>query len=229
MKKLLFAITVLMTTSAFSQNQLNELTFNDCENSGVFEEINNNTKILKYTSADGSVLELGDTLVIGTPSGSITSTTAVGAGHTVGAAKARSRTQSNFTTIIMGRPAGVGSIINAMNGEAPENASANMQGEIVVISEMRVSHKGSKKKPLQLTILLGEPNGRAFGIFKNMSVLDYEKAVLAGEIKSLNAPMTREEAIAKLKESKDLLDLGILKESDYEKIKQEMTPIIMKK
>ena len=129
----------------------------------------------------------------------------------------------------MGKPASIGNIMNAMAGETPENASAEMQGEIVVISEMKVSHKGSKKKPLALTILLGEPNGRAFGLYKYMSVEDYEKAVLAGEIKSLNAPMTREEAIAKLKESKDLLDLGLLGQPEYEKIKQELTPIIMRK
>jgi hypothetical protein len=228
MKKLFFSIAILVTTGVFAQKQLNELSFEDCQNSLVFRTIKNNTKILKYNSADGSVLELGDTLVIGSPSGSITSTTAFGASNTVGAAKARSRTKSSFTTIIMGRPAGFGSIMNAMAGEAPENASANMQGEIVVISEMKVSHKGSKKKPLALTIILGEPNGRAFGIFKYMSVVDYEKAVLASEIKSLNAPMTREEAIAKLKESKDLLDLGLLAQSEYEKIKQDLTPIIMK-
>jgi len=99
----------------------------------------------------------------------------------------------------------------------------------VVISEMTVSHKGSRKKPLALTILLGEPNGRAFGIYKYLSVTDFEKSVLAGEIKSLNAPLTREEAIAKLKESKDLLDLGLLTQQEYEKLKQELTPIIMKK
>jgi len=45
----------------------------------------------------------------------------------------------------------------------------------------------------------------------------------------LNAPLTREEAIAKLKESKDLLDLGLLTQPEYEKLKQELTPIIMKK
>lgn len=102
-----------------------------------------------------------------------------------------------------------------------------MQGEIVVISELKVSHKGSRKKPLALQILLGEPNGRAFGINKYMSVTDYEKAVLAGEIKSINAPLTREEAIAKLKESKDLLDLGIIEEEEYEILKAELTPIII--
>ncbi len=227
MKTLILACFVLTTTNIFAQRQLNELTFDDCQNSAVFQKIKNYTKILKYTAADGSVLVLGDTLVIGTPAGSITSTTAVGAANTIGAAKLRSRTKNNFTTIIMGRPAGVGSILNAMAGEAPENASADMQGEIVVISEMKVVHKGSKKKPLSLTILLGEPNGRAFGINKYMSVTDYEKAVIAGEIRSINAPMTRDEAIAKLKESKDLLDLGVIDQAEYEKLKKELTPVIM--
>jgi len=229
MKKLIFITITFIAINSYAQDQLKELTFDDCQNSSVFENIKNNTEIFKYTSANGAILEVGDTLIIGTPSGSITSTTVVDAGNTVGAAKARSRTRNSFTTIIMGRPAGVGSVINAMNGEAPENASANMQGELVVVSEMKVRHKGSKKKPLELIILLGEPNGRAFGINKYMSVVDYEKSVLAGEIKPLNAPMTREEAIAKLKESKDLLDLGLLKQEEYDKIKNELTPIIMKK
>ncbi|WP_299583774.1 hypothetical protein [uncultured Sunxiuqinia sp.] len=229
MKKLhlIFIAVVAIVAQCYSQNELNALTFDDCQNSEVFRSIRNNTRILKYTAADGSVFELGDTLVIGVPSGSITSTTAAGAGNTVGVAKARSRTRDSFTTIIMGRPAGVGSVLNAMAGEAPENASANMQGELVVIAEMKVSHKGSRKKPLALTILLGEPNGRAFGINKYMSVVDYEKAVLAGEIRSLNAPITRDEAIAKLKEAKDLLDLGLMEEADYEKVKAELAPVIM--
>ena len=127
----------------------------------------------------------------------------------------------------MGRPAGFGSIMSAMAGEAPQNADASMQGEIVVIAEMKVAHKGSRKKPLELIILLGEPNGRAFGINKYMSVVDYEKSVLAGEIKSKNAPLTRDEAIAKLKESKDLLDLGIIDQAAYDKLKSELTPIIL--
>lgn len=55
----------------------------------------------------------------------------------------------------MGRPAGFGSIMNAMGGEAAENAGSEMQGEIVIISEMKVAHKGSKKKPLALIMLLG--------------------------------------------------------------------------
>jgi len=187
------------------------------------------TRILKYTAADGSIFKLGDTLVIGTPSGTITNTTAAGAGNTFGLGKAKSRSKSNFQTIIMGRPAGVSSIMSAMAGEAPQNADASMQGEIVIIAEMKVAHKGSKKKPLELIILLGEPNGRAFGMNKYMSVVDYEKSVLAGEIRSINAPLNRDEAIAKLKESKDLMDLGVIDVAAYEKIKAELTPIILNK
>ena len=40
--------------------------------------------------------------------------------------------------------------------------------------------------------------------------------------------MTKEEAIAKLKETKELLDLGMIKQEDYDKLKLELTPIIMK-
>ena len=228
MKKLIFALFILTITNIYSQTILQELTYAQTQDAVFFENISNNTKVIKYKAADNSVFALGDTLIIGTPSGSITNTTAAGAANTFGVAKAKSRTKSNFQTIIMGRPAGVASIMSAMAGEAPQNADGSMQGEIVVIAEMKVAHKGSKKKPLELIILLGEPNGRAFGINKYMSVVDYEKSVLAGEIKSLHAPMTRDEAIAKLKESKDLLDLGILSQEEYSKLKEKLTPIILK-
>jgi hypothetical protein len=39
--------------------------------------------------------------------------------------------------------------------------------------------------------------------------------------------MNRNEAIAKLKESKDLLDVGMMQQEDYNKLKSELTPIIM--
>lgn len=38
--------------------------------------------------------------------------------------------------------------------------------------------------------------------------------------------MTKEKAIAKLKEAKDLLALGIITKEDFEKLKLELTPII---
>ena len=38
--------------------------------------------------------------------------------------------------------------------------------------------------------------------------------------------MTKEEAISKLKESKELLDLEIITQEEYDKMKQELPPII---
>ena len=50
-----------------------------------------------------------------------------------------------------------------------------------------------------------------------------------GELKNPNAPLTRKEAIAKLKESKDLLDLGMLTQEEFDALRKELTPIIMNK
>ena len=164
MKKILLFAFVLAVSNIFAQKHLEELSFDDSQNSDVFRKIRNNTTLSKYIAADGSVLKLGDTLKIGTPSGSTTNTTALGGGNTFGGAKARSKSHSTFSTIIMERPAGVGNILNALAGEGSSKAGQEMQGEVVIISELSVSHKGSRKKPFELQILLGEPNGRAFGI-----------------------------------------------------------------
>lgn len=225
-KKTLVAIIGLMFTIN-SYAQIEKLTFQDTQDQAVYFQIKNGENILNYESVDGSILKLGDTLVIGSPGGTITKTLTGGYNKDFDVSRSNSRSKSNFETIILGKPAGFGNVLAMMGGEDPINAGSEFQNEIVLIAEMRVFHKGSRKKPLRLEILLGEPNGRAFGVNKYLSVTDYEKSVLSGEIKSLHAPLTRDEAIAKLKESKDLLDLGLLKQEDYEAIKTELTPVIM--
>ena len=47
-----------------------------------------------------------------------------------------------------------------------------------------------------------------------------------GEIINPNKAMTREEAIAKLKEAKDLLDLDLMSQEEYDALREELTPII---
>ena len=49
---------------------------------------------------------------------------------------------------------------------------------------------------------------------------DFEEALATGEIQSFG--MTREQAIAKLKEAKDLVDLGLMTKEDFEKLKDEL-------
>ncbi len=57
--------------------------------------------------------------------------------------------------------------------------------------------------------------------------ISIEDAIKNGEIETTG--LNREQAIAKLKESKELFDLGMISKEEYEKIKKELTPIIMKK
>ena len=209
---------------------LQTLTYEECNTSSFFQHIRNGTNVLQYVSASGAVLNLGDTLVMNIPGGSQALTDAVAAGGNH-AAVSRSRTnvRAQYSTIIMGKPGGFGNVMLALNDVQVSYAPGEMQGEMVVIAEMRVRHDGGRKKPLELMILLGEPNGRAFGVNKYMTTTDYEASVTLGEIKPLNAPLTRDEAIAKLKEAKDLFDLGLLGEEEYNKMKDELSPIILGK
>lgn len=64
------------------------------------------------------------------------------------------------------------------------------------------------------------------GVCNNLLV-DIELAIESKEVKTNG--MTKDEAIVKLKETKDLLDLGLIKQEDYDKLKTELTPIIINK
>ena len=46
------------------------------------------------------------------------------------------------------------------------------------------------------------------------------------EVINPNAPLSREEAIKKLKESKDLMELDMISKDEYENLKKKLTPII---
>ena len=76
-------------------------------------------------------------------------------------------------------------------------------------------------------MVLGEINGRAFGINKYLSVMDTELAIESGEILLKNRKMTRDEAIAKLKEAKELMEIDMMTKEEFEELKKELTPIIM--
>jgi len=95
----------------------------------------------------------------------------------------------------------------------------------LIIEKISVSHtKLSKKSPLSIFLTVREPDLPT--MVNKRTIGDLEHAILLGEIISPNAPMTRVEAIAKLKESKDLLELEIIAQEEYDKIKAELTPII---
>ena len=73
-------------------------------------------------------------------------------------------------------------------------------------------------------LVLVELNNRAIGIYKHLTVSDVENALAYGEIKLQNMPLSREEAIVKLKEAKELLDLEIISIQEYQNQGKNVPP-----
>lgn len=232
MKKFILLVLIFSYTSLLAQKKyLDEISYQQANDITFFKSIKNGTTTNSYVFEDGNKISVGDTLTLGSPtSGSSYSNAYGGASNVNGTSAAianiRTKNKKEYEFIIMGKPAGMGNIIGAMNGVGPARASVNFRGRKVLVNKIILSHRGSKKKPLTARVQIGEINGRAFGINKYLTVNDLDNAFSFGEIVIGNMKMTREQAIAKLKESKELLDLELLSQEEYDEIKMELTPII---
>ena len=209
MKKIitLFTITLLTIFNLSAQREIDSLTYENTQNIEFFKNIKNRTLVKKYRTINDNVIRIGDTVVLGNPTNqelsSKTYTGSYGNRARGGISKTRSTTKKTYEFVKMGRPAGFGSIMTAMNGDAQVMASNSLKNTTAIVTEIKAHHRGSKKKPLYLIMVLGEMNGKAFGINKYLSVMDTELAIESGEILLKNRKMTREEAILELKEAKE--------------------------
>lgn len=108
---------------------------------------------------------------------------------------------------------------SAMGGFDP--LEINQSGKNTIIKKIYVN--GTKKSGFYISI----KGSGACGICPNNIITEFEEAIATNEIQSKG--MTREQAIAKLKEAKDLVDLGMMSKEEYEKLKVELTPLIINK
>ena len=227
MKKIFITILAFSSFTLFSQKKyIESMSFEQSQDIDFFINVKNNTKLGEYITASGNSVKLGDTLIIGNPTSSSATSSTYGGGNKIAYGRTKTRFSKEFEFIQLGRPAGFGVV---MSGQDTPMAGINLSKEVVLVKEMKTYHKGSKKKPLNVQIILGEINGRAFGINKYLSVMNTELAIESGEIFLKNRKMTRDEAIAKLKEAKELLDLEMLSQEDYDALRKELSPIIMNK
>ena len=235
MKKIitLFAITLLTIFNLNAQREMDSLTYENTQDIQFFKNIKNRTLVKKYRTINDNVIRIGDTVVLGNPTNqelsSKTYTGSYGNKSRGGISKTRSTTKKTYEFVKMGRPAGFGSIMTTMNGNAQVMASNSLKNTTAIVTEIKAYHRGSKKKPLYLIMVLGEMNGKAFGINKYLSVMNTELAIESGEILLKNRKMTREEAILELKEAKELMEIDMMSKDEFEKLKKKLRPIIMKK
>ena len=231
MKKTITFLTLLLSIITISaQEDINVLTYANTQDINYFNTIKSGAQVKEYITTSKNNVKIGDTLILGSPTSQETNTRTYGGsyGNTLrgGVAQSRSTSKKTYEFIKLGRPAGFGSIMTAMNGDAQNMADNSLKNTTVVVNELKTYHRGSKSKPLYVVMVLGEINGKAFGINKYLSVMDTELAIESGEILLKNRKMTRDEAISKLKEAKELMEIDMMSKEKFEELKKELAPII---
>lgn len=219
MIKNIFITFILLPNLIFCQDKT--LNFNQANDIEFSKQFKNYAKFDSYTTKDGLLIKIGDTLVIG---------------------KAKKKKEKyNFKDVY--------SYIT--KGKTRGNKNDNVDflphyfsGDKVVVLSIFATHASSddyklwtsrKSMPLYISLYVKNPNkgsgsGSLVSAIGNSSVrtiTDIDKALSSDEIVNDNKPLSRSEAILKLKESKDLLDIGLMSESDYNILKDKLTPIIM--
>jgi len=220
MKKLLL-ILLCLPLFTFAQNK--NLTYEKAIDIKYAKRYKNNTAINSYVTKDGLTIKIGDTLTIGN------------------AVIEREKYMFNdvFSNLVIGKAKGT-------NYKEFTYLHHDYSGSKVIIHSIFVTHKkftGYKfwpdrnEMPLYVSVFVKSPKVKLTsvkGLSKILShsrktILDIEKALLSGEIVNPNAPLSRQEAIKKLKESKDLMELELMSKEEYEKLKEKLTPIILGK
>lgn len=154
MKKNITLVTfsLLFVCNLFAQKELDSLTFDNTQDINFFRNIKNNSQVKKYITANQNVVKIGDTMILGNPTSQELNSRTYSGNYGIrargGVANTRSTTSKTYDFIKMGRPAGIGSIMTAMSGDAQIMASNRFKNTKVVVSEMKTYHRGSKKNAL---------------------------------------------------------------------------------
>jgi len=219
-KKLLL---ILFCIPLFAIAQQNNLTYRQAHDVTFSKKYKNFAKINSYTTKDGWIIKVGDEMTIGKAS----------------IKKEKYKVDDVFSNIVIGNRKGT-------DLKNFKHLPHRHEGTKVVVRSIFVTHikqndykfwSNRKDSPLYVSIFVKNPktglgSGSVVSAILSSSkstILDIEKALEMGEIINPNAKMSRSEAIAKLKESKDLMDIGLMSEKEYSKLKDELTPIIMNK
>ncbi len=103
-------------------------------------------------------------------------------------------------------------------------------GILMPVSALTAASSGTETEIKRIFVLGNKRTGysvsmRTKGVSGLMNyTIQFENALSTGEIKGYG--MTSDEALAELKKAKDKLDLGLITQDEYDKIKAELTPFI---
>ena len=160
-------------------------------------KIDVNTLILE----DGTLLKVGSSLILGNPSNSDY--------------EAVENTAVNFTQIFGDRYSFMQS--TACDGGL-EPFWSNSE---IIIQEIRL-----QKKSKDIIINFKLANGGKICTGEYGHILNFQLAYSRKEVVNINAPISKEDAMAKLLEAKNLFELEVMTQEEYDAIKKELSPIL---
>jgi len=191
----------------FALAQKETLTYDQTNDIKFAKQYKNNTEIDSYTTKDGLIISVGDTLIIGN------------------AVIERKKYMFHdvFSHIVIGQTKGA---VHKEFRPLPHNYS----GSKVIVKSLFVTHEkftgyklwpNRKQMPLYVSVFVREYKSGISKIFSHSrkTILDIEKALSSGEIINYNAPLSKDQKRNALVDLEDdgkydlLLKLGKLKES----------------
>ena len=206
-RKLTTLLSLLISVNTFAQST-DTLFMSKLDDKNWTANYNKKSTFKTIKFLDGSVLSLGDDIIIGDPTGGSKSTQGVGI-----LAAGDSRQVNTYNQIVLGK--------------FPSNIWLGLM-------YLPQGWKGTKIKIVKLSIFLPEAfyDGPAAALMfidgdpGLCTVIDVSKALNLGEIINPVAAMTSDQALDALKKAKDKLDLGLISQQEYDSIKSELSKLI---
>jgi hypothetical protein len=124
-------------------------------------------------------------------------------------------------TIKFGRPSSnkIFAFVQEGSGIMTESSNADIKASGTTSTIKKIYIGGTKKMGFKVYFM-----GKGICDFCPKYYIDVEQAFATNELESKG--MTKDKAISKLKEAKDLVELGVMSKEEFEKLRAELTPII---
>jgi len=214
MKKLLL---LLFVSSLFTVNAQKRTKSTDTINLSTVDaklikkKFRNGFDVKVLILEDGSIVKKGSELIVGVPSNNMNVNNNVYNGVKTSA------TSIDFTYLMVNK-------YSTMNLLAPIYFGNTFSSTEIIVERIRIYRSGKKVSAI---VDFTKKDGTNTALGKFGSCLGLSDAIKKGELINPNAPMTRAEAIAKLKEAKDLMEIDMMSIEEFEILKAELKPIIM--
>ena len=167
-------------------------------NALIYDELETE-KIIEYISTNGQHIKLGDTLRIGKPY----------------------KGSRRFSTICSGKNSLAEELIYGV-----EFLHRRAAADLFIITSIRQRKSNKSGKPPRVLVYGINPLMADYN--RDRTIVNYEDAIAIGEVLGLDdKPLSRAEAIEKLKEAKELLELGVITEAEYDLQKERYSKIIL--